>query len=281
MRALQQALAGATAALLLLALLARSAYGFLQAEARAHTAALRASCARDARFAAREYVPQTGDLVLLQHVSTGLQAYRGMGAVPTHVGLVWIRAGTACLIEATRFTDVVNDDASPAIRQRAPAPDGVRVVALTDALHARQGLAFAAVRPLTAGRIDGAQLDAVLRSEWARVLRFEPAVGDDMSALELMALGIEPAFPRVARAAAMLSGLHRPERNGSTVFCSEFVAHVLQKLGHIRDDFAEHWLLAPIHFTRSVGRIDALAAGAAQPLAWGAERALACLPSLA
>jgi hypothetical protein len=98
----------------------------------------------------------------------------------------------------------------------------------------------------------------------------------------VVALGMEPAFPRLARAAGKLTRLHSRQRRSSTVFCTEFLAHVLQKLGHLPPEFAEHWFLAPIHFTQSVARIDELCghSRAPRPLFWGAERALVCGPSV-
>lgn len=308
------ALAGVGAGLLLLCALAVGAYNHLRRRARGHTVALRASCLHDVGHAT-EYVPRTGDLMLLQHLSAGVHEHRDMEGVPTHVGLVWVpevagafrrdartAAGAwqrALLVEATRFTGPLLRNALSVSSNAAErdggsrehswssthvATDGVRAVVLADALHAAtQGLAFAAVRPLIAGSVNSRALEDVLRSPWAAALRFEPDVGTDMSMLEMLALCTEPAFPRLARAAGSLTRLSRQDRAGRTVFCSEFVAHVLQKLGHLRPDFTEHWFLAPPHFTQSVARIDALCSGphVPQPLRWGPERVLVCGPTLA
>ena len=96
----------------------------------------------------------------------------------------------------------------------------------------------------------------------------------DLGPLELVALGCGTLWPRLARACARSGGL--ASKPATSVFCSELVTRLLQRLGHVDAVFEEHWLVAPLALTSAVRVLDTLSARSSDPLAWGAECAIVC-----
>jgi hypothetical protein len=229
----------------------------------------------DAKFAAHTkvfectpqhdaYSPKTGDIVLLQHASAGLQAWplKGLRFVPTHCGMVWVRNHEACVIEASRFTATPMQD----VMWNKTQGDGIRVVRLGDLLGTID--VFCAARPLVRGTINESKLEAELAT-WARHLKFEPRVRVSMGIAETVALGFGPVFPTLGKLAAKFSGL---SSSRAEVFCSEFVTKLLQRVGHIDPSFDAHWKFSPISLMHKLGALDALC----PELEWGREISLVC-----
>jgi hypothetical protein len=215
------------------------------------------------------FSPSTGDLLMMQYADSGMRAYpRGFRDIPTHCGMIWVREGKVCVIEATRFggTHPLRD-----VMWNKSEGNGVRVVLLQDLLSSAD--VYCSIRPLASGIIDAHQLHYEMET-WAKHLQFEDAISSTMQPIDILAIGFGPVFPSIGSFFANLSGLSSPKRK--QVFCSEFISILLQRLGHIPHTFSKHWSVAPLSLTSKVKFIDTLSAEALVPLSWKEEILLVC-----
>lgn len=215
------------------------------------------------------WTPQTGDLVIMQYENAGMRAYpRGFKDVPTHCGLLWVRDGKVCVIEATRFggTSTLRD-----VMWNRFDGHGVRVVLMEDLLASAD--VYCSVRPLKSGKIDDLALRLQMES-WASKLEFENLISPNMHPLDILAIGFGPLFPLLGSFFAKLSGLSSSKRY--QVFCSEFISKLLQRLGHVQASFKKHWSIAPVSFTSKLKTLDNLSAFSSVPLQWHDEILLVC-----
>ena len=215
------------------------------------------------------FVPSTGDLLMMQYADSGMQAYpRGFRDIPTHCGMIWVREGKVCVIEATRFGG--NHPLRDILWNKSEG-SGVRVVLLQDLLASAD--VYCSVRPLASGNINILNLSHQMET-WAKHLEFEDAISSTMQPIDILAVGFGPVFPNIGSFFANLSGLSSPSRK--QVFCSEFISLLLQRLGHIPQSFSKHWSVAPLSLTSKIKFIDTLSAEALVPLSWKEEILLVC-----
>lgn len=252
---IEEALHGICFAFLLMFVLGATFYGWAKKRSRSLTANI-GSFERGSQ----SYVPQTGDIVLMQYESAGLQLFpKDFRSIPTHCGLVWNNKKLGlCVIEATRFGGK-NDLEDVLWGKTLQHKDGVRVVKMEDMIKSVE--IFISVRPIRYKYKTGNHLQKLLLSDeriltlletWARNLRFEAMVSSQMGPLEILTLGFGPlgyatVFDVVTKMSAKACGLSSNERTG--LFCSEFLTTFLQKLGILDKHFQEHFLIAPLSLT--------------------------------
>ena len=209
----------------------------------------------------KEYIPKTGDLVLLQYKSAGLHNYpNGIKQIPTHCGIIWVQNDTVFVMEATKFDTIKNFWVNHKER-------GVRLILLSDLLNSVDS--FLSIRPLLKGSIT---LDNLQIKEWALNLEFEPHVSTHMNLINLIVIGLGPMLPlNINKFLGKLSGLNDSTR--TSVFCSEFISLLLHRLGHLKYDFKDHWSISPLSLTSDIKIIDMLCPN----LKWGNEISFICL----
>ena len=235
-----------------------------------YTKLIRKSCSmNNEKSFSNHYKPKTGDLVVMQHERANLHsAPEGVKHVPTHAGMIWVVNEVPCILEATRFGP--DEFFKKDLLWDRKVGAGVRLISLSDSLKDK---VIFAVRPLLVGTIDETKLKELVHG-WAKHLKFEKAVGPKMNFFQFAALGTHWIFPKLGKIAAKMSGIY--SRKSNTVFCSEFIALLLQKLGHLNLNFQETWSLTPITFLSTYGKIDKLSKNAINPLSWGEEISLIC-----
>ena len=206
-----------------------------------------------------KYIPKTGDLVLLQYKNAGLYKYNDIKHIPSHCGIVIIKHDEAYVLEATKF-DTLKNYFNSKLEQKS----GVRLVKLSDLINSVDN--YFAIRPIK----NNLQINEK-NLLWAKNLTFYDQISNEMNITTLLAVGIGPYInSKLSKQLYRLAGLLKTNRTG--VFCSEFISMFLQREGHIKKEFSEHWSLSPINFTSNLKSIDLLC----PQLNWGKEIKFIC-----
>jgi hypothetical protein len=149
------------------------------------------------------------------------------------------------VLEATKYDSIKN-------YWNDQKTSGVRLVKLCDLISSID--AYLAIRPIVS---DSFQISHN-SLEWAKTLEFDPKISSKMNMLTLFSVGVCPLLSQshCSKFFSFFTKFNCPSRH--SVFCSEFVSKLLQKEGHIKKEFNQHWTLSPIHFTSSLRTIDNL-----------------------
>jgi hypothetical protein len=211
-----------------------------------------------------EYVPTTGDIVVVHYSGHGMVGIPVAEHWPTHAGFVWSAQSETCVIECTKFS-------APALPNLFdPTKDkdrGVRIVPWKEYVNSLDNVMY--LRKYKGNVINDDSVKQAL--QWAKDINFEPRIAESMTFDVTVAIGFRPVWPKLTDWCSKAAKLDDTSRYGKSAYCSEFVSQFLQKLGCMDPSFKDHYKVSPASILQSVGYLDKLARGYAS---WGIDEML-------
>ena len=192
------------------------------------------------------YEPKTGDILLNQYRVNSPLRLPIIKHYPMHAGFMWVRDGVPLVVEATVF-DVA--ELENLLESTEDKDRGIRVVRFDEYLKSCDNVVYVRriKKALSSKRVEA------LSAEWGDI-DFEPLVADNMHVGVELAIGWRTLMPKLADWGARVSGFAK--REPAAYFCSEFVSHLLQKLGAINSAKTDHFRVAPASFLSTVGFLE-------------------------
>lgn len=216
------------------------------------------------------YIPKTGDIVLLQMKAHGLSTTEGMKSAPSHAGLMWVKNNVPFVIENTVYNDTNIDNLFGRTNQMFPN-GGIRLIKFYDMLYNTDG--FLSVRALANGKIDEVQLEKELIHR-SKFIEFDQKNIRAMGMVISLAFVVRQLFTNVSN--VLFYKLKKQSRPKNQMYCSEYVSVLLQNLGHVRADFKDHWGITPFSLSSSTRVIDKLSNQSIHPLQWNDDQVILC-----
>ena len=212
------------------------------------------------------YVPKTGDILLMHYLSHGMIGIPVAEHWPTHAAFVWVKEnGKVFVIECTKFNAPLLPNELEFTRDR---DRGVRIVTFDNYINAVDNVVY--VRQLKTGYIKSSSVANEVEM-WAKHIDFETRIADSMTIDLTVAIGFVPVWPKLSEWCAKAAGLHDVKRRENRAFCSEFVSQLLQKLGAVDSTFQNHYQISPASFLKSSGALEDIASPS---FSWKSDRML-------
>jgi len=214
-----------------------------------------------------EYVPKTGDLVMVHYRGHGMMGIPVAEHYPTHAGMLWVKADNSVVVlECTKFSAPALPNTMECTMSKER---GVRTVPWDEYLNSIDNVMY--IRKMMAGNIDTNVLQQIV-DNWACNLDFETRIADSMTIDVTVAIGFVIVWPKLAEWCAQNAGLANKEKRKDRSFCSEFIVRLLQKLDIVDPSFDCAYRISPASLLKSVGEFDKIVNPKAA--AWGPDEML-------
>jgi hypothetical protein len=215
------------------------------------------------------YIPKTGDILLMHYLGHGLIGIPVAEHWPTHAALVWVKNdGSIFIVECTKFTA---PSLPNVLKSTLKKKRGVRVVPWKDYVNAIDDVLY--IRRLVKGSIKSEDVKSAV-DEYGKTMDFETRIADSMTLDVTVAIGFAPVWPKFCLCCAQAAKLHEIERRKNQSFCSEFIAILVHKLGGIDPSFRDFYKVSPASFLKSAGLFDQLTLKSPKNLQWGEDEML-------
>lgn len=212
------------------------------------------------------YSPKTGDIFMVHYLGHGMIGLPRAEHWPTHAALVWVMPnGKAAIIENTKFSAPYVENILP---ETVYKDRGVRVVDYETYVASVDCVIY--VREMVNGSISSLKVYEAVH-DWAAFIDFETRIADSMTWDVTLAIGFATVWKQASRWGFTAAKLQETERRKNQAFCSEFVCRLLHRLGAIRHDFTDHFLVGPASYLQSGGMLETIAADGFE---WGEDRLL-------
>ena len=198
----------------------------------------------------KDYKPRNGDILLVHYVGHGLHGVPIAEAYPTHTAFVYVKDdGQAFALEATRFAAPEQPNV---FLKTVKKLSGIRMVPLAHFVNAVDSVIY--IRQLEEGNISSSDVESCF--DWASNLKFETRILDSMTLDVTIAIGFRLVWPVISKACMHISKLEKIEKREDQVFCSEFVSRLLSRVGAVRKDFRDHYLVSPASYLATASLAD-------------------------
>lgn len=215
------------------------------------------------------YVPKTGDILLMHYLGHGLIGIPVAEHWPTHAAFVWVKNdGSIFVVECTKFSAPALPNVLKSTQKKKR---GVRVVPWKDYVNAIDDVLY--VRRLEKGTIKSKDVKKVVE-EFGLTMDFETRIADSMTLDVTVAIGFAPVWPKFSLWCARAAKLHEIERRKNQAFCSEFIAILVHKLGGMDPSFKEFYKVSPASFLKSAQLFDDLTLKSPHKYRWGRDEML-------